>query len=968
MRDDEPTPRARFRRVAPILAALASPGLARADVDAGRGTPAARAIADAGAGGRAGGDESPGAAREPFRGHDDTSRGAPSLDEEARAQEELMKRLDAIAGRPGGARAGRSGGGGVVDNTPRGRAARAMAARDYAAAQAWLEEAIRAAPDNARLLLELATVQAARGDIDGAAASYRAYLERVPEDDDVRLWLAQTLSWGKEQRQRDEAEAMLTAYLDAHPGAHNALLMRARTRSWSGKVVEAVADFDAYLARHPENRAAELELATALAGSKDPALLGRAIAIYDGFLQGGMDLDILLRRARVEAWSGRIARADADFRLYTKARPEEHGVLLEHGRALSWSKERRHHDEAVVTLTRYLAMHPDDPEGFLARARARAWAGEAGGAVPDYRAYLRARPGDEAVRLELGRLLADSRRPKESREGVAILRERLVRVPTDDETRLALARALVDRSEAERAEGIALLRDYLGRHRDDEPARLLLARALSGGKSPESLAEALRIYDAYLARHPDDTAILLQRARVRTWARQTDGAVADFRAYLAVNPGDDTVLRELARALSETSSPEQSLPVFADYVARHPDDVPTRMARARAMRWSREYGDAERELDWLAAHARSPAEQDDVDVERARLYAETGRSYEAYDIVTAVVKRSPRNEEAQAQLARLSLALRSVAVTLSQFFYTDKSRIQVATTTLSVRAPLTMNFGVFGDVAGTSLSNAVETLATGRANLGGYARYKRVELSASAGPRVYERFAPNFGAGGALRYSPTGWSNLLGEYRYDDLFFDLIQPAALSSGVRGHSMSVTGDAFLVGPGLRAVARVGGRFVRPENQQFEAATTVTIRLKGILSVGYSGQYMAWKVYDPAYWSPQAFAAHLAVVRVSQGFIHPDFAYEAQALAGVAGERVMQQPEAGFGFAFGLTGAALYRPHPRVEIRASVAYSQTIREIPVVTAGGTTPAATSAPAVTEPSRYWWLLPTASVTVRF
>ena len=127
------------------------------------------------------------------------------------------------------------------------------------------------------------------------------------------------------------------------------------------------------------------------------------------------------------------------------------------------------------------------------------------------------------------------------------------------------------------------------------------------------------------------------------------------------------------------------------------------------------------------------------------------------------------------------------------------------------------------------------------------------------------------------------------------------------------------------------------------------------MTGPVSVGYSAQALTWEKNSPAYWSPQAFTAHLGVVSLSQTFMHPELAYELQGLAGVAGERVSGQASMGFGFAFGVTGAMTYRPAPRVELRAACQYEQTIRQLPTATGLAAQP-------------YWWLSPTASVTVKF
>ena len=55
-----------------------------------------------------------------------------------------------------------------------------------------------------------------------------------PNNANIQLALARTLSWSKNSEQRAEAERLLTAYLLAHPDSPEALLLRARVRSWQG--------------------------------------------------------------------------------------------------------------------------------------------------------------------------------------------------------------------------------------------------------------------------------------------------------------------------------------------------------------------------------------------------------------------------------------------------------------------------------------------------------------------------------------------------------------------------------------------------------------------------------------------------------------------------------------------------------------------------------------------------------------
>lgn len=738
----------------------------------------------------------------------------------------------------------------------RGQAQAATARKDYAEAERLLAKAFEADP-NPALLKDLAVTFASDGKIAESAATYKRYLGLVPDDTAARLALATTLSWSKDKALLAESEALLSAFIAQHPESDEALLQRARVRSWSGKSAASEVDFRAYLAKHPNEEKVRLELAMALSSSKDKSALNGAIAIYDEHLKKHPgDLEIVLQRARVASWAGRTA-------------------------------------EAIAGYDAYLAAKPDDEAVKLELARARSWSGQGTSAVAGFREHLK-------------------------------------------------------------------------KHPDDEKAWLDLASALSASKDKAVLREAIAIFDRHLQKHPDDLPVLLQRARVRGWVGQTAEAVADFRTYQQKNPSDESIELEIANVLAQGTTPKDSIPVYDGYIARHPGDTAARMKRARALLWAGDYGRAESELDALRTLMPPGPERDLVELDLARLLSQTGRLHSAMDLVEEVLEHDPNNAGALKERDRLGIVLGS-RIEPGFFFYTDKSRIQVASLTVATRVNITRNFAVVGDVGGWSLGTALETLRAGRANLGAWGRIKSLELEAAAGPRVYEFFGPNFGARAAARLVPTSWSRLSLDYHYDDIYFDMLQPASISAGVRGHASHLTGDVTLPYR-VRVSGRAGVRLLEPDNRGFNSTATVSVPVVGPVTVGYNVQWLTWRFNDPAYWSPQSFASHLGIVRLAQSFAKLRFGYDLQGVAGIAGERIKGAPETGFGFSFGTSGAVTYTPFDRLVLRLGVQYSQTIREVPLPPTGGSTGTGTALERRTTPSRYWWLAGTGSAMVYF
>ncbi|MBX3200946.1 MAG: hypothetical protein KF850_17730 [Labilithrix sp.] len=718
--------------------------------------------------------------------------------------------------------------------------------------------AVAAADDRDRgsTLCDEARVLAAEGKTEESVARYREHLESARSDEPARLAMAMTLSWSKERRHLEEAVVLLSEYVERNPADGVGLLQRARVRSWIGQVPLAVSDFRAYLAAHPDDHAAELELATALASRRESQ--AEAIAIYDAHLaRSPDDLSLRLKRARVRSWAGDVAAARADYRAYLRADAAADGVELELARALSWSKDVAHRREAVPLFERSLA-----------------------------------------------------------------------------------------------------------RRRDDLGLTLALAQTLGSLPGRASLVRALEVCDRYLARHPEALAVLRLRGRVRAWAGRADAAAEDLRAYARAVPRDQGAALELADVVAGGSEPAAAVPLYDAYLARRPDDALARTRRARARLWAGDFAAAEKELDVLRVRARTDEVKSAVDLELARLYAQTERREAALDLVEAALVRAPKDRAMEAERSRL-VAVLGPRVQPRFFFYADEARYVVAASTLEGSVPVARRVSLVADVGAWSLGSSLETLRAGRANAGALLRAGALELEAAGGPRVYEHFEPAFGARASVRVQARPVKAGV-EYQFDDLYIDSFQPASIAAGIRGHAVHVGADAELP-IRVRVTGRVGSRILLSDNRSFDAVGRVFVRVVGPLSVGYDGTYLTWRYYDPSYWSPQAFAAHLGAVKVAQTFSRGKVGYEVQALTGVAGERIARAPEAGFGLSYGGSAALVYSPAPRFVLRVATQYSNTIREIPRSVGGALVQAPEGgAPRASSPASYWWATTTASVTV--
>jgi len=621
---------------------------------------------------------------------------------------------------------------------------------------------------------------------------------------------------------------------------------------------------------------------------------------------------------------------------------------------------------AALLLLAALALGAAPATGADVRQSARAAAaqGKPGEAIVAWRTVVRLFPDDDEALLALGSQLSWRKDRAALEESIPLFDRYLARNPWDGPALLQRARAHAWTGDTARA--ARDYRAYLGRHPDDDVVLLELGRTLSWSKVRADVEASLAVFDRYLARHPDSGDAVLARARAAAWAGRAVEAETALLAYAEAHPGDDAALREAATIVAQGKDPARAVPLFERYLARHPDDFEAEARRARALLWSGAYGDAEPALSAARARAPSDRARDDIDVDRARLLAQTGRRPEALDLLEEVLVRAPGHAGARQERERVSVAYRS-RITPGVTTFGDKSGIFIVATSLSSAVHLSRDLAVLMDVGAWRLGNRAETLWTGRANAGLWTRPGgSFELELQGGPRLYQHFAPAFGGRVSAKMRPARWLGGQLEYAYDDIYVDLMQPASVAAGIRAHALSLAPE-IAVGP-LLASGRVGSHIATGENRSFEATGTATVLIVRPIRVGYNAQWLSWSYNDPAYWSPQAYAAHLGVVRAAQdlGVGGGRLAYDAQVALGTAAERITAVPSSGYGVAWGASLALLWAPTTTVAVRVSAQYGETVRRVlPLATRAG----AGAAPAAPAPgpqsNNYYWLTATAAVT---
>lgn len=390
-------------------------------------------------------------------------------------------------------------------------------------------------------LRELGNAQAGAKQLTQAAETFRAYLQRSP-DNDVRLQLARVLSWSG---QLDEARKTYEELLANQPANFDAALGMAQTTAWQGKTDEAVEQFNVILKQRPGNRDALLGKAQVLswAGRSDEAIPileeMRTAAPNDreiaSVLESVQEAARQLKEQQEAAAAGR-APIDVDQRIHSyeevlKQNPSSETTLERLGDLYSQKKD---YASAESYYSKALAQRPGDATLQLTLARTAAWGRDYARSVEVYRALVTQSPDNRDYRMELAKTLSWAGRNAES---IAEYREVLQRNPKDTEAQLLLARVLswdkrLDESLAEYAK--VLQADPTNRQAFLEEARVYSWKG--------ELSTALKMYDTVLINAPTDRDASIGKAQVLSWAGQPREAKAILDEFQKKYPNDRDLL------------------------------------------------------------------------------------------------------------------------------------------------------------------------------------------------------------------------------------------------------------------------------------------------------------------------------------------------------------------------------------------------------------------------------------------
>jgi Flp pilus assembly protein TadD len=374
---------------------------------------------------------------------------------------------------------------------------------------------------------QLARIYAWSGKYTEAELTFKRLMKEHPNDAELLLdWASMEAARGHAQ----DSRRLLASAIPLAKDKGTALLTQARAMNLWGDFYRAEKIYRAHLAKHPKDQDSALALAKLLMSSqrfeeaeaaylplleKDSARAGALAGLMETKWEE-RDLDGVLH------WTGELL----------KEQPEHHLALRMRGNAfLRLGRAKEAYDD-------YLRLSADPKhkqEGLIGMGRARLVQGEKVQAKTLFAEAHAAKPGGPlaeyffvgAEKAASKNFVEDLTRPGAHTPGQLCDWARMYS------------------SQGHYSEGVFCFRATLAADSKYFPARLGLAEALAADRQYD---EANRLLADLARDYPGVSKVLLTQARVLAWSRRYGEAVKAFRAMHKLNPSDPVPLKEGARA------------------------------------------------------------------------------------------------------------------------------------------------------------------------------------------------------------------------------------------------------------------------------------------------------------------------------------------------------------------------------------------------------------------------------------
>jgi tetratricopeptide (TPR) repeat protein len=414
-------------------------------------------------------------------------------------------------------------------------------AGNQAAADALIEQATEAAPDDPRPYLVLSSHLGRKGDTAGALRAAEDAVRVAPDNQQAKLRKAEVLvemGYGEEDPEKiAEGRRIAEEVLAAEPSNAGAMFVKAKIEMAEKDLDAAIATLRSAIDSRPDWAQAHFVLGTALAVKGDRTAarteLARALEIDASLTEAHQVL------AQVHAGLGEHEYAIEEARFYLRERPDAIPMRI----VLAQSLVRlRQPDEALGEL-RSIPEDERTPEVHYAIGKILLHQGKFDEARPELEAALAALPGNADV---LQTMMGLDRRQGRFEESSARIAEAVAADPENPALQRLSGRALLGAGKGPEAEA-AFKRAVELAPDDVESYQLLAGYYEATGRTQQTI----ETFEAALAVDPNAAHIHHFLGVLYEGSGQRDKAIEHYEAAIRVNPNLAEAKNNLAYLFAE---------------------------------------------------------------------------------------------------------------------------------------------------------------------------------------------------------------------------------------------------------------------------------------------------------------------------------------------------------------------------------------------------------------------------------
>ena len=555
---------------------------------------------------------------------------------------------------------------------------------DKPGALADADQAIKLDPANADAVSLRAALYREGGDISRAVELVRNAVERQPGSTDLREVLVQLYA---SQNDVEDVETQLKELIKAQPGALRYREQLAILYTREHRIDDAQRTLEEAVKAAPADDAAKLALVSFVSAQRSPAdgerLLRGLIAQHPDDYDLRFGLGEMLQRA------GNTAQARATYEEIIQRDGTHPSGLTARDRIAAIEFAQGHDVEASRLVSEVLAKSPRDDEALLIHGEIAMKQRDPVSTIADLRSVLRDQPGsvaiqrllaqaylangepalaeqalraalefaphDTTVRIELARLLVETRRGVQS---VELLESTVHDDPADPAAREALVRAYLVKPDVPAARTAA---EDLKSLRPKSPAGYYLAGlAAEAAQRPD---EAQKNYEQALEIEPRAIDTLTALVRLDLARNRASDAIALCNAATQRDPKNPAVLNVLGELYLEQKDTPLALQTFQKAITLAPGWWPSYSNLAHAKLAAR---DAEGAIATYRAGIAAAPHEPRLVTNLAELYERQGKASDAIALYEEWIRGNATSSRVASNLAMLLVTYRKDQASLDR--------------------------------------------------------------------------------------------------------------------------------------------------------------------------------------------------------------------------------------------------------------------------------------------------------------